>query len=116
MSGFCIIIFIRRRRVAYPQPYYLVQTEKTWISTKADFNIFVMSNLFTVTFDGNLVKCNFIFDLIYCVYSAMTEIPKQLLSCQKRAELSVILVIFDGVLCDISTYTRGAVLCFFYNR
>jgi hypothetical protein len=39
----------------------------------------------------------------------MTEIPKQLLSCQKRAELSVILVIFDGVLCDISTYTRGAV-------
>jgi hypothetical protein len=37
---------------------------------------------------------------VYCVYPAMSKSPKQLPNCLKRAKTSVVLVVFDGVLCD----------------
>ena len=42
---------------------------------------------------------------VYCVYPAMSESPKQLSDCLKRAEISVVLIVFDGVLCEFHAYT-----------
>jgi hypothetical protein len=42
---------------------------------------------------------------VYCVYPAISKTPKQLPNCLKIAETSVVLIIFDGVICDISAYT-----------
>ena len=35
----------------------------------------------------------------------MTKSPKQLPNCLKRAETIVVLIDFDSVLCEVSTYT-----------
>ena len=35
----------------------------------------------------------------------MLKTPKQLLNCLKRAETNVILIVFDGVLCEVFAYT-----------
>jgi hypothetical protein len=35
----------------------------------------------------------------------MSKIPKQLQNCVKRAETSVILMVFDGVLSEVCAYT-----------
>ena len=42
---------------------------------------------------------------VYCVYPTMSKIPKQLPNCVKRAETSVILMVFDGVLSEVCAYT-----------
>ena len=34
----------------------------------------------------------------------MSKAPKQLSNCIKRAETSVILIVFDCVLCEVRTY------------
>ena len=34
--------------------------------------------------------------------------PKQLPNCLKRAETSIVIIVFNGVLCDVSTYTVTA--------
>ena len=39
---------------------------------------------------------------VYCVYPAMS---KQLPHCIKRGEKSLVLIGFDGILCDICVYT-----------
>ena len=31
--------------------------------------------------------------------------PKQLLTCFKRAEANVVLIVFDGVICELCPYT-----------
>ena len=42
---------------------------------------------------------------VYCVYPAMSKSPKQLSNCLLRAEVGVVLIVFDGVLCDVRAYT-----------
>ena len=42
---------------------------------------------------------------IYCVYLAISKSPKQLTNCLKISETSVILIVFNGVICDVSAYT-----------
>ena len=39
---------------------------------------------------------------VYCVYPAISKGPKQLPNCLKIAEASVILIVFIGVICDVS--------------
>ena len=42
---------------------------------------------------------------VYCVHPAMSKKPKQLPNCLKGAEASVVIIVFDGVLCEVHTYT-----------
>ena len=35
----------------------------------------------------------------------MSKSPKQLPNCLKRAVTSIILIVFDGVLCEVCAYT-----------
>jgi hypothetical protein len=42
---------------------------------------------------------------VYCVYPPMLKNPKQLSNCPKSPELSVVLIVFDDVLCEVCTYT-----------
>ena len=42
---------------------------------------------------------------VYCVYPAVLKSPKQLPDCLKRAETNVVLIVFDGVHCEVSAYT-----------
>ena len=48
---------------------------------------------------------------VYCVYPAISKSPKQLPNCLKRAEISVVLIVFNGVLCDVSAYTVTISFC-----
>jgi hypothetical protein len=38
---------------------------------------------------------------VYCVYPAISKSPKQLPSCLKISETSVVLIVFNGVICDV---------------
>jgi hypothetical protein len=42
---------------------------------------------------------------VYCVYPAISKSPKQLPNCLKIAETRVVLIVFNGVICDVSAYT-----------
>ena len=42
---------------------------------------------------------------IYCVYPGLSKSPKQLPNCLKIAEASVVLILFNGVIFDVSAYT-----------
>ena len=42
---------------------------------------------------------------VYCVYPVMLNIPMQLPNCVKRAEISVVVIVFGGVLYEIRAYT-----------
>jgi hypothetical protein len=42
---------------------------------------------------------------IYCVYPAMSKSQKQVPNCLKRAEMSIVLIVFNGVLYHTCTYT-----------
>jgi hypothetical protein len=42
---------------------------------------------------------------VYCVYPAISKSPKHLSNCLNRAETNDVEIIFDGVLCDVCTYT-----------
>jgi len=48
---------------------------------------------------------------IYCVYPAILKDPTQLLNCLKIAATSVVLIVFNGVICDVSAYTVSVSLC-----
>ena len=49
---------------------------------------------------------------VYCIYRGMSSTSKQLLNCVKRAETSVVLVIFDCVLCEVCAYKHKCCYCF----
>ena len=42
---------------------------------------------------------------IYCVYPGLSKSPKQLPNCLKIAETSIVLILFNGVIFDVSAYT-----------
>ena len=42
---------------------------------------------------------------IYYVYSAMSKSPKQLSNCLKIAKTSIVLIVFNSVLCKVCAYT-----------
>ena len=42
---------------------------------------------------------------LYCVYRAMSKSPEQLSNCLKITETRVVLIFFNGVLCEVSTCT-----------
>ena len=42
---------------------------------------------------------------LYCVYPTMSKCSKQLPSCMKIAETSVVLIVFNEVLCEVRAYT-----------
>jgi len=41
---------------------------------------------------------------VYCIYRVMSKSPKQLSNCLKRAETSVVLIVFDYVLCEVRAF------------
>ena len=48
---------------------------------------------------------------VYCVYSAISKIPKQLPNFLKIIEASVVLIVFIGVICDVSDYAVIVSFC-----
>ena len=42
----------------------------------------------------------------------MSKAPKQLSNCLKREETSVVLIVFDYVLCEVRTYKNKCCYCF----
>jgi hypothetical protein len=47
---------------------------------------------------------------VYCVYPAISKSPKQLPNCLKIAETNVVLIIFNGVICDVSVSCNCVIL------
>jgi hypothetical protein len=41
---------------------------------------------------------------VYCIYRIMSKAPKQLSNCLKRADTSVVLIVFYYVLCEVHAY------------
>ena len=41
---------------------------------------------------------------VYCIYRVISKAPKQLSNCLKRAETSVVLIVFYCVLCEVRAY------------
>ena len=41
---------------------------------------------------------------VYHVYTEISKSPKHLPSCLKITETSAVLIVFNGVICDINTY------------
>jgi hypothetical protein len=41
---------------------------------------------------------------VYCIYRDMSKAPRKLSNCLKRAETSVVLIVFDCVLCEVCAY------------
>ena len=74
-----------------------------------------MKFIFTIFKNKFCIKFKLILCLptmyVYCVYPAMSESPKQLSDCLKRAEISVVLIVFDGVLCEFYAYTVNVSDC-----
>ena len=59
-----------------------------------------------VFIDNVHILCLYLLTMyIYCVYLVMLKSLKQLPNCLERAESIVVLIVFNGVLCDISIYT-----------
>ena len=50
---------------------------------------------------------------VYCVYLAISKSLKQLPNCLKIAETSVVLIVFNAVICDVSAYT--AIISFYHS-
>jgi hypothetical protein len=48
---------------------------------------------------------------VYCFYSAISKSPKHLSNCLKIIETSVVLIVFNGVICDVRTYTVTVSFC-----
>ena len=42
---------------------------------------------------------------VYCVYPAMLKSPKTTAKLSKKSRTSVVLTVFDGVLCEVRAYT-----------
>ena len=49
---------------------------------------------------------------VYCVYPAISKGPEQLPNFLKIAKTRVILNVFKGVICDVSTYTVTVSFCY----
>ena len=47
----------------------------------------------------------------YCVYPAILKSPKQLPNSLKMAETSVVLIVFIGVICDVSAFIVTVSFC-----
>jgi hypothetical protein len=60
-------------------------------------------------------KCKLILYLqtmyIYCVYPTKSTSPKPMPNCLKLAETSVIIIVFNGVLCEVSAYSITVSYC-----
>ena len=41
---------------------------------------------------------------VYCIYRVISKAPKKLSNCLKRAETSVVLIVFDCVLYEVRAY------------
>ena len=48
---------------------------------------------------------------VHCVYPAILQSPKHLPNCLKIIETSVVLIVFNWVICDVSTYTAIISFC-----
>jgi len=59
----------------------------------------------------NVPRLKLVKKYVYCVYPAISKSPKQPPNCLKIAETSVVLVIFIGVICDVSAYTVAISSC-----
>ena len=53
-------------------------------------------------------KCKLI---LYCVYPAISKSPKHLSNSLKITKASVIVIVFNGVICDVSTSTVTVSFC-----
>ena len=47
---------------------------------------------------------------VYCIYRVISKAPNKLSNCLKRAETSVVLIVFDCVLCEIRAYKFISIL------
>ena len=48
---------------------------------------------------------------VYCIYPAISTSPKHLPNCLKITETSVVLIVFNGDVCDVSAYTVTISFC-----
>ena len=49
---------------------------------------------------------------VYCIYRVISKAPKKLSNCLKRAETSVVLIVFDCVLLEVRVYKFIMLLLF----
>ena len=49
---------------------------------------------------------------VYCIYRVISKAPKKLSNCLKRAETSVVLIVFDCVLFEVRAYKFIMLLLF----
>ena len=47
---------------------------------------------------------------VYCIYRVISKSPKKRSNCLKRAETSVVLIVFDCVLCEVRAYKFISIL------
>ena len=48
---------------------------------------------------------------VYCVYPAISNGPKHLPNCLKIIETSVVVIVFNGVICDVRAYAVTVSFC-----
>ena len=48
---------------------------------------------------------------VYCIYPAISKSPKHLPNCLKITETSVVLIVFNDDVCDVSVYTVTVSFC-----
>ena len=49
---------------------------------------------------------------VYCIYRVISKAPMKLSNCLKRAETSVVLIVFGCVLCEVRAYKNKCCYCF----
>ena len=54
--------------------------------------------------EKNNRQYNYIHCRKYKIYRVISKAPKKLSNCLKRAETSVVLIVFDCVLCEVLAY------------
>ena len=75
---------------------------------------FVNVDVFFVCISVNLAcKSNVYLTImyVYCAYPAISSSPKQLPNCLKIVETSVVLIVFNGVIFDVSAYNITVSFC-----
>jgi hypothetical protein len=79
-----------------------LEANPIYTSFRKKIKTFVHSASFSGKFRG---ECKLILYLptlyLYCVYPTMSKCSKQLPSCMKIAETSVVLIVFNEVLCEV---------------
>ena len=48
---------------------------------------------------------------VYCVYPAISKIPKHMPNGLTIVETSFVLIVFNGVICDVSVYNVTVSFC-----